>query len=136
MPDRTNKPSSLAEHMERRATELGKGWKEAAADGGISYEALRLVRDGVTPNPRRLTKRAIELGFRWMPGSFDAIMRGEDPTPVQEAPAPARDSDRAMNEVLALVEQMSPEERAELLTRIVRGAIGVDTTKERQRYGA
>jgi len=77
----------LADLTERRRAELGLRWKEVAEAGGISYEAIRAVRNG-DAEIRALTKHGIDTGLRWEPGSVQAILDGGDPRPAAE-PAPA-----------------------------------------------
>lgn len=70
--------------MERRRVELGLRWKDVATAGGISYEAVRAVRHGDT-DLRALTKRGIDVGLQWVPGSVQSILEGGKPVPVTAA---------------------------------------------------
>ena len=78
----------LASLMDDRRLELGLRWRDVAEAGGISYEALRDVRNG-TGGIRRLTEHAIETGLQWERGSVARILAGGelDPQP-QRRPAP------------------------------------------------
>lgn len=67
--------------MERRRLELGLRWREVAEAGGISYEAVRSVRNG-NSKIALLSQRGIEVGLRWAPGSVQNILDDGDPVPL------------------------------------------------------
>ena len=71
----------LASLMDDRRLELGLRWRDVAEAGGVSYEALRDVRNG-TGGIRRLTEHAIETGLQWEAGSVGLILAGGDPVPL------------------------------------------------------
>ena len=81
----------LASLMDDRRLELGLRWRDVAEAGGISYEALRDIRNG-SGGIRRLTEHAIDTGLQWEPGTVARILAGGDPAPVRgtrsTAPAP------------------------------------------------
>ena len=77
----------LASRMDDRRLELGLRWRDVAEAGGISYEALRDVRNG-TRGIRRLTEHAIEVGLQWAAGSVQGILAGRDPMAAGSEPGP------------------------------------------------
>jgi hypothetical protein len=77
----------LASRMDDRRLELGLRWRDVAEAGGISYEALRDVRNG-TRGIRRLTEHAIEVGLQWAAGSVQGILADRDPAAVGSEPEP------------------------------------------------
>jgi hypothetical protein len=83
MADKKDHRRRLGDEMERRRIQLGLRWKQVAEDGGISYESIRAVRHG-DADLRELTKRGIDVGLRWEPGSVQIILDGGDPVPVPE----------------------------------------------------
>ena len=130
MPDSREITSPLAGHMEARRIELGRTWREVAAAGGTTYETLRLVMIGKSV-PRSLTKKSIELGLEWAPGSVDRVSQGQQPIPVQTPPA---STETSVDEIMQIVDGLSGEAKRELLSRLVSTAYQ-DTGRER-RYGA
>ena len=80
--------------MDDRRLELGLRWRDVAEAGGVSYEALRDVRNG-TGGIRRLTEHAIEVGLQWTAGSVQGILAGRDPLPTGSEPVPAPAVDTA-----------------------------------------
>lgn len=64
--------------MDARRLDLGLTWREVAAFAGLSYEALREVRNG-PGGTRTLTMRKIDRGLRWTPGSMERVLNGGDP---------------------------------------------------------
>lgn len=82
----------LAELMDARRIELRMTWKEVADAGGVSAEVLRDLRNGRTDRDvRPLTKRGIEDGLQWRPGSVDQILMGGYPVPLEGSPPSRRD---------------------------------------------
>ena len=77
----------LASRMDDRRLELSLRWRDVAEAGGISYEALRDVRNG-TRGIRRLTEHAIEVALKWESGSVQRILDGGEPIPAGGEPAP------------------------------------------------
>ncbi|WP_433233950.1 hypothetical protein [Actinomadura nitritigenes] len=75
----------LARLIEERATDLRLTWDEVIERSGLSKQGLHGVRFG-TGALRRLTKAGIEDALAWKRGSVDAILKGGDPTVVDEAP--------------------------------------------------
>lgn len=66
--------------MEERRLELNLEWRDIAKHGGLAYETLRALRR--TGRASALSKRRIETGLLWAPGSIDAVLAGGDPTPA------------------------------------------------------
>lgn len=60
-------------------------WIQLAERAGISDVSLRNFRKG-RGTPNALSKRRLESGLRWEPGSVDAILAGGDPT-LSSAPS-------------------------------------------------
>ena len=86
--------------MDDRRLELGLRWRDVAEAGGISYEALRDVRNG-TRGIRRLTQHAIEVGLRWETGSVQRILDGDDRAAAEPAPVTVPPDDDATGAVVA-----------------------------------
>ena len=119
----------LASLMDDRRLELRLRWREVAEAGGISYEALRDVRNG-KGGIRRLTERAIEAGLQWAPGSIAQILDGGDPVLAEAAPEPARHG----ASVRSLIDEAAtPEQRAPFAAQI-RAEIEAAKQKYRREY--
>lgn len=118
----------LAALMDERRAELRLRWRDVAELGGLSYEVIRAVRNG-TGDIRLLTQRGIEDGLKWQQGSVRAILNGDDPVPVPDAPP----SDDERDAWLGLPPDMTREER-----RIVLDYLEVRRAAERaaERRGA
>lgn len=80
--------------MDARRLELGIPWREVATRAGISYEALRALRNG-PGGTADLTARKIDAALEWAPGSVARIGAGGDPAELSAQPegaaAPATD---------------------------------------------
>jgi len=78
--------------MDARRLELGIPWREVATRAGISYEALRALRNG-PGGTADLTARKIDAALEWAPGSIARIAVGGEPRELapqaQQVPAPA-----------------------------------------------
>ncbi|MDX8050437.1 hypothetical protein SK571_13680 [Lentzea sp. BCCO 10_0798] len=74
----------LDDAMDARRLDLGLEWREVAEQGGISYETLRAARRGTSNIPTK-TRRAIERGLRWSPGSVTEVLAGRQPVPEGRA---------------------------------------------------
>lgn len=70
----------LARLMNTRRADLGMTWREVAERGELTTETLRQVRSGDS-DIRELTKRGIERALKWMPGSIDNILGGDEALP-------------------------------------------------------
>ena len=102
MPARSAARQRLADLMESRRLDLGLTWREVAEAGNISYEVIRAIRHG-NGQIRPLSKRGIEVGLKWEPGSVQAVLDGRDPVPLANAtgsielappvPEPPREAD-------------------------------------------
>jgi len=86
MPARPAARQRLADLMEHRRLDLGLTWREVAEAGNISYEVIRAIRNR-NGQIRPLSKRGIEVGLRWVPGSVQSILDGGDPAPAASPPA-------------------------------------------------
>lgn len=77
--------------MDERRGDLGRTWRQVAADAGVSVNTL--MRNAENPEGiRTTTKKGIERALRWDRGSIDRIAAGLDPVPLAEAsPAVAPD---------------------------------------------
>ncbi len=83
----------LAEAMESRRLELRLRWQDVAEVGALSLKTLHSVRTGDTGTGiAPLTKRGIEVGLQWDPGSVDLILDGGRPVPLG-VPPPGHDED-------------------------------------------
>ncbi|OSZ56283.1 hypothetical protein OQI_33860 [Streptomyces pharetrae CZA14] len=71
--------------MNQRRLELGLQWRDLAAAAGISYEALRSIRRGVSA-PADLTARKLDDALQWEPGSVRATLAGGTPALRQSDP--------------------------------------------------
>lgn len=77
----------LADRMETRLRELDLTWPEVAVRGRTSVKTLQVARRG-PHGIRDDTKRAIDRGLSWAPGSVDLILDGKEPVPLGEASPP------------------------------------------------
>jgi len=84
MPIEHHRRQRLATLMDTRRAELRYRWTDLAALSGISYEAIRAIRNG-TGDIRLLTQRALETALQWEYGSIQAILDGRPPTPARTA---------------------------------------------------
>lgn len=66
----------LARLMDERRRILRSTWDQVAERGSITYETIRQVRGGGAAQIRPLTKRGIEIGLAWPPGTVDEILTG------------------------------------------------------------
>jgi hypothetical protein len=88
MPTEPDARKRLAALMEEPRLGLRKTWQQVATDSGISLKALHSARSGPS-DIRALTRRGIDKGLQWEPGSVDLILDGGDPVPTQpEQPMP------------------------------------------------
>jgi hypothetical protein len=93
MPARPPERERLAALMEERRLELDLTWEQVAEAADLHYETLRSARNE-NAGIRKMTKRAIDRGLQWTPGSVDLILNGGDPVAlpvlhaVPEQPAP------------------------------------------------
>ena len=77
MSDTADLREVLTDAMESRRDELGKNWRQVAADGGISYETVRAVRKGQGKGPIPApTRRALERGLEWPTRYVDELLAG------------------------------------------------------------
>jgi hypothetical protein len=114
----------LASHMDDRRLELGLRWRDVAEAGGISYEALRDVRNG-HGGIRRLTEHAIETALQWEAGSVASILNGGDPVPAVSEPAPVTTTGGITLPSLAVTgDAAAAEDAAEVTRAVVVAAIG------------
>lgn len=72
-----NPADRLNAAMEERRLELNLEWRDIAKHGGLAYETLRALRR--TGRASALSKRRIENGLLWAPGSIDSVLAGGDP---------------------------------------------------------
>ncbi|MEV2277776.1 hypothetical protein AB0I72_19530 [Nocardiopsis sp. NPDC049922] len=79
---------ALRRYMEERQEELGLEWTEIAEIGGTNDETLRRVRTGVGKIQMK-TRKAIEKGLQWAPGSVNTILSGGRPLRLEEQGAGA-----------------------------------------------
>lgn len=75
----------LAYQVRRRRDELGMSqmdvWKKYS---GPSSTKMGKIESGMGPAPSESTKRKLEAALRWAPGSVDAILQGNEPTPIAQ----------------------------------------------------
>lgn len=102
MTDQPPERVRLREEMDARRAELGKTWKAVAQDGGIGkVSTIRRVRIG-TSVIQADTRKGLEDGLGWAPGSVSAILSGGPPTPLDpprgaRADAPRDPAGRSRN---------------------------------------
>lgn len=70
----------LAQHVERRITELALEYAEVCRLAGISDQTLIGIRKGL--KSRGTTYRKLEGALQWEQGSIAAILAGGEPTPA------------------------------------------------------
>lgn len=105
--------------MDARRLELGMSWIQLAERAGISDVSLRNFRKG-RGTPNALSKRRLETGLRWEPGSVDAILAGGDPT-LSSTPS------------LDVVEAASPQELRQRIAELREEIRWLDVKHERNR---
>jgi hypothetical protein len=89
MPPRTPQRERLMKLMNKRQEELGLTWAEIAAAGDISYDTIRLARNG-SNDIRHPQRAAIDRGLRWQVGSVSRILEEDgDPVALDGPPRPA-----------------------------------------------
>lgn len=101
--------------MEDRRQELRLTWEQAAAKGSITTETLRQVRTGDRPI-RPLTKRAIEEGLDWPPGTVNRILSGDHHVPSRVEPGLA-DFVTSLREVLG--SRFSAETKLRMIEELI-----------------
>lgn len=106
MTDQTAR-KRLADLMEQRLIDLRLTWREVAAAGEISYEALRAARNG-TSGIRPRTQASIEDGLRWRRGSIVRILNGGDPEEAPPLAAVTPLEDRRPRVTPELAEKIQP----------------------------
>jgi hypothetical protein len=115
----------LVAATEARRIELGKKWKQVYTEAGVTHQTLNRWRNG---HPvALLTERALERALEWGPGARQAIIAGQPPIPLDEAPATTlhispsleQELDFAARLMAAQVREMglSPEEADEAWRR-------------------
>lgn len=97
----------LAEMMEERRLNLALRWQDVAEAGRISLKTLHSVRTG-DAGIAALTKRAVETGLRWRPGSVDQILAGGNPVPAEGSPAHPRENDSPATFMDADPDELAP----------------------------
>lgn len=111
----------LDQAMNRRRLELRLNWRELADAAGISYTALRAIRRG-DYRPTELTARALDEALQWELGSVQAVLNGDEPTPLGARPStPATQSFEA---------GLSSREQGILAEMVASTAEGFDLTPE------
>lgn len=130
--------------MDARRLELDLEWREVAEHGGITYETLRAARRGAGNIPTK-TRRAIERGLRWAPGSVTEVLAGRAATPqgrvlIAGDVAEARErilsaTPQQLVEMRGLVEEvLGKEEADEFMARAIamreQGATGDGTARD------
>jgi hypothetical protein len=71
----------VAALIDGRRTQLGMSKADLYRESGLSETKFRLMANGV-PVAREGNRRSIESAIAWAPGSLDAALAGEDPTPI------------------------------------------------------
>jgi transcriptional regulator with XRE-family HTH domain len=104
----TDNVSRLKELIERKRLDLGIEYKELAGRAEIAPETLRALRS--SGRASSLTKRRLERVLDWEPGSIDAVLSGDDPTPLEA-------SGQASNSEAATLEELRAE-NAELRAQV------------------
>lgn len=80
-----NNPAQLGDLMDTRRVELDLTWQVVADRAGLSRTTLNDIRKGKIENTQPRTIRAIERALQWDGGSIDAILAGDEPTPLDIA---------------------------------------------------
>ncbi|MBV2364990.1 hypothetical protein ACFPZ0_24585 [Streptomonospora nanhaiensis] len=121
----TSSPERLWDLSQKRADEIGKNLQEIAAEAGLSTQTVYKWRKGRRVDGK--TDRRISHAFQWEVGSREAIMNGGEPTPLSETPpAPANPPPRHYPDdpqeraIQAVLETLPPEERLEVLRRLIK----------------
>lgn len=75
----------LSKRMDERRIELKLRWRQVTDAAGMTYEAIRGIRNGPSQIPE-FTRRSFESALQWPPGEIDRILT-EDDEPATENPA-------------------------------------------------
>jgi hypothetical protein len=128
MPEQTQARRQLATAMDNRRLELGMRWQDVAAAGGVSLRAISQARTG-DKDIRPLTRRGIEKGLEWAPGTIERILSGRaapagitPPEPPPGAAPPSREN--------AALRQILEDERLPLEVR--RGMVALAEAMRRR----
>lgn len=70
----------VARRVRERRLELGMTQEEVATSGGPSTATLRLIENASPTIPRLKSQRQLENALEWEPGSYRALLRGDEPT--------------------------------------------------------
>jgi len=103
-PDGPEPRRRLAQLMDDRRIELDLAWEEVARRAGVAGLTLRRIRSGESALSRR-TAAKIERALEWLPGSVEAILAGNGPTPIPE-PAPPKPLTALQREALTELDQL------------------------------
>jgi transcriptional regulator with XRE-family HTH domain len=85
-----------------RRIELGLTQAKVTANGGPSDRRQTRIERGYGPAPSVDTLDKVDRGLQWAPGSAAAVLRGADPTPVDEVSYSAEDVQRRVALEVAL----------------------------------
>ena len=78
----------LAACVVRRRAELdGMTQEDLATISGLSVFQIQAIENMRAKNPRVRTIVALDKALQWEPGSVEAILAGDEPTPLPEPPA-------------------------------------------------
>lgn len=89
-PERLVQLQNLGQQVLQRRTDLGLSRDQVAQRGGPSDTTLVRIEfpTEATSLPKRATLDRLDVALAWAPGSAEAVLnRGEQPTPLREAPA-------------------------------------------------
>lgn len=83
MPKDSGPWRRLAQYVEERRG--ARGWTQAdvARRGDFSIDRVQELEKGERTKYRVLTLGSLERGLEWAPGSVYAVLRGEEPTPLE-----------------------------------------------------
>lgn len=70
----------VARRVRERRQELGMTQEEVATSGGPSTATLRAIENASPVIPRLKSQRQLENALEWEPGSYRALMRGDEAT--------------------------------------------------------
>ena len=108
----TEKPHERLDRlMNARRKELGLYWNEVAAAARVREQTLGAVRKGEN-SPSDMTRIGLDRALEWEAGSVDAILRGGNPTPLNEAPVSDSAGVPTLAEVAAELRELREEVRA------------------------
>lgn len=80
----------LADVVRKRRKELGLTQRQMAEKSGMGLTTVQNLERGAASPPSRATRDRVEAVLRWEQNSVSAVLRGEEPIPLESGIAEAR----------------------------------------------